>query len=186
FDVTRHQWSLLANGDLGWVQVTNFLLTGLMLVACAVGLRRALASGPGSTWAPRLVAAYGLSLVAAGVFRADPALGFPVGAPDTPAEVSWHGMLHFAAGAVGFTCVAVACFVTARRYAAEGRRGYGRFSRVTGIAFLAGFAMVASGGGSSVATLGFTATVILVWAWLSAVARDRYRTIGTTPETVRP
>lgn len=178
FDLTRHQWSLLSNGDLGWIQVTNFLLTGLMLVAFGVGLRRALAPGRAATWAPWLVAAYGASLAAAGVFRADPALGFPVGTPDGPTTVSWHGMAHFVAGGIGFTCVAAACFVIARRYAAERRPGRARFSRVTGVAFLVGFAMIASSGGSSVATVAFTAAVILIWAWLSSVALDRYRTVG--------
>lgn len=180
FDLTRHQWSLLSNGDLGWIQVANFLVTGLMLVAFGVGLRRVLAPGRAGSWAPLLVAAYGVSLVAAGVFRADPALGFPVGTPDGPATVSWHGIAHFVAGGIGFTCVAAACFVIARRYATEGRRGFARFSRVTGVAFLAGFAMIASSGGSSVATIAFTATVILVWAWLSSVALDRYRAVGRT------
>ena len=40
FDLTRHAWGLLANGELGWIQVANFTLTGAMLVAFAVGLRR--------------------------------------------------------------------------------------------------------------------------------------------------
>lgn len=181
FDLTRHQWSLLVNGDAGWIQVANFVLTGLMLVAFAVGLRRALAPGRGARWAPGLVAAYGASLVAAAVFRADPALGFPAGTPEGPPAISWHGIAHFVAGGIGFTCVAAACFVLARRYAAEGRRGFAVFSRVTGVAFLAGFAMIASSGGSPVATVAFTATVILIWAWISAVALDRYRTVHTGP-----
>jgi len=98
FDLARHQWSLLANGSNGWIQVANFVVTGLMVIAFAVGLRRALRPGKGACWAPRLIAVYGASLIAAGVFRADPALGFPVGAPEQPAAISWHGMLHFAAG----------------------------------------------------------------------------------------
>src|SRR3954463_3195739 len=35
FDLGKHSWSLLANGDLGWVQVTNFVFTGLATVAAA-------------------------------------------------------------------------------------------------------------------------------------------------------
>jgi hypothetical protein len=175
FDLRRHQWSLLANGSHGWVQITNFALTGLMVVAFAAGLRRALVAGPGAVWAPRLLAVYGVSLVAAGAFRADPALGFPAGTPEGPGEISWHGMLHFAAGGIGFTCLAAACFAIARRYAAEGRRGLARWSRATGVVFLAGFAMVASSGGSELGNLAFTAAVIAVWAWLSAVALDIYR-----------
>jgi hypothetical membrane protein len=175
FDLSRHQWSLLANGSLGWIQITNFVVTGLMVVAFAVGLRRSLATGPATRWAPRLIGGYGLSLVAAGVFRADPALGFPTGTPEGPGEVSWHGLTHLAAGAVGFTCLAAACFVLARRYAADGRRGMARWSRVTGVAFLTGFAMVASTGGSVAGNLAFTAAVLAVWTWLSAVALDAYR-----------
>ncbi|MET0865327.1 MAG: DUF998 domain-containing protein [Nakamurella sp.] len=178
FDLGLHQWSLLANGGPGWIQIANFIVTGLMVVAFAVGLRRALTPGSGARWAPRLVAVYGASLIAAGIFRADPALGFPVGTPDGPGQVSWHGLLHFAAGGVGFTCLAIACLVMGRRYGTEGARGLAVFSRVTGVVFLAGFAMVASGGGSRIANLIFTAAVILVWIWMTTVAVDRYRRIA--------
>ena len=149
FDLSRHEWSLMANGERGWIQVANLVVTGLMVIAFAVGLRRALATGTGARWAPRLVAVYGVSLVAAGLLRADPALGFPAGTPAGPGPVSWHGTAHFEAGGIGFSCLAIACFVlaersSARRYSAERRRGWARFSRLTGVVFLAGFAMVAS------------------------------------------
>src|SRR5690348_16771473 len=75
FDLSRHQWSLLANGDFGWAQIANFLLSGAMTIAFAVGLRRA----TGSRAASVLVGVYGAGLVGAGLFRADPALGFPPG-----------------------------------------------------------------------------------------------------------
>ncbi|MER7008231.1 DUF998 domain-containing protein, partial [Dactylosporangium sp. NPDC000555] len=29
FDISRHAWSLLANGSLGWIQITNLVLSGL-------------------------------------------------------------------------------------------------------------------------------------------------------------
>jgi uncharacterized protein DUF998 len=174
FDLTRHPWSMLANGDHGWIQIANFVLTGLMVIAFAVGLRRSLNRGTAARWAPRLVCVYGVSLVLAGVFRADPALGFPAGTPGGASPVSWHGALHFAAGGVGFTCLAIAGFVLARRFAVEGRPGWARYSRATAVVFLAGFAMMASGGGSRLATLGFTVAVILVWAWMTAVSVDRY------------
>ena len=56
FDLTRHAWSLLANGSLGWIQIANFVVVGAMTIAFAVGLRRAL---PAQRWAPRLVGVYG-------------------------------------------------------------------------------------------------------------------------------
>jgi hypothetical protein len=142
-----------------------------MTIAFAVGLRRA----GGGTWAPRLFAAYGVGLISAGVFRADPALGFPPGTPDGPGDVSWHGVLHLLAAGVGFACVIAACLVIAGCFAAEGRRGWARFSRLTGVLFLAGFAGVAAGAGSTWANLGFIAAVLLVWAWISALATHYYR-----------
>src|SRR6266496_2368338 len=40
FDLMRHDLSLLANGDLGWIQSTNLVLAGLLVVAFAVGMRQ--------------------------------------------------------------------------------------------------------------------------------------------------
>ena len=45
FDPTRHAASQLANGDLGWIQIATFLVTGAMTIAAAVGVRRALGTG---------------------------------------------------------------------------------------------------------------------------------------------
>ena len=72
FDPVRHEWSLLAHGPGGWVQVLNLVLTGLMVVAAAVGFRRALDGGRAGRWAPRLLAVYGVALDAAGAFRPRP------------------------------------------------------------------------------------------------------------------
>ena len=36
FDLAHDDASLLSNGSLGWIQVANFLLTGGMVVACAM------------------------------------------------------------------------------------------------------------------------------------------------------
>jgi hypothetical protein len=183
FDLTSHPWSVLANGSYGWIQVTNLLVTGLMVILFAVGLRRALASGPGALWAPRLLAVYGLGLAAAGVFRADPTDGFPVGSPPGPGVVSWHGMLHMAFAGVGFACLTAACLVLARRYASERRTGWAWFSRVVGVAFLTGFAMLASGGGSPASIITFIGAVILVSGWMTAVSFDRYRHPAVTHTT---
>jgi hypothetical membrane protein len=174
FDMSKHAWSLLSNGDLGWIQITNFIVTGLMTVAAAVGLRRALAPGRGRTSAPLLIGIYGASLIGAGIFRADPAQGFPVGTPETT-TISWHGMLHFMLGGVGFLCLIAACFVLASRFTRAGQRRLAWFSRLTGVVFLAGFVGIASGShGPTV--LAFVAAVIVVWAWLSTVSVRFYRT----------
>jgi hypothetical protein len=177
FDLTRHEWSLLAAGPGGWIQVTNLVLTGLMVAAAAVGLRRALAAGTAARWAPRLLAVYAVGLLAAGVFRADPMNGYPVGTPDgPPVAPTVHGTLHVAAGGVGFLALVAATWVLARRFQRDGDRRQAWFARITGTAFLVAFAGIASGAASPVVNLAFTAAVLLTWAWLSLTNLRLYAT----------
>lgn len=137
FDLVRHPLSLLSLGDLGWIQITNFVLGGVLFTASAVGMRRALHTGPGRRWGPWLIGVFGISLVAGGVFLADPAFGFPPGTPDgAPDQLSWHGILHAFAPLVGFLSLIAACFVFARRFAAHRQPGWAAYSVVTGVAVL--------------------------------------------------
>ncbi|WP_433162968.1 DUF998 domain-containing protein [Kribbella sp. CA-247076] len=94
FDPSRHPLSLLALGDGGWVQITNFVVTGALYVAAAAGLR------DHGRWLPRFVATFGLGLILAGVFVTDPGAGYPTGAPEARAPLTWHGLLHELAFAV--------------------------------------------------------------------------------------
>jgi hypothetical protein len=52
FDLSRHPISLLSLGSLGWIQIANFVVTGGLYVACAVGMWRALRPGRNGTWGP--------------------------------------------------------------------------------------------------------------------------------------
>lgn len=179
FDITRHDVSLLANGDFGWVQSSNFVLTGLMVVASAVGLGRALAGGRAATAAPILLAGFGIGLVAAGIFAADPMSGFPAGAPSgMPTTISAHGLLHIAAAGLGFASFAGACLALGRRFAGQSNRAWAAFSILTGALFLVAFAGLASGSGSQAVVLGFWAALILAWTWLAALATRSYRRLG--------
>ncbi len=174
FDLTRHAWSLLANGDLGFLQVANLILAGALTLAFAFGWRR---RRPESGRAAMLLGAYGGSLVLAGVFRADPALGFPVGTPADARDVSWHGMVHLAVGGIGFLCLVAACLLVARQLRAEGARRWAIATRTTGIAFLAAFVGIAAGAGSVTTTLAFVAAVVLVCGWMSAFALRLLRAV---------
>lgn len=183
FDLTRDDVSLLSNGSLGWVQIANFLITGAMVIACAIGIQRALKGGPGATWAPRLLALYGLGLIAAGIFVADPMNGFPPGTPaGRPASISVHGILHIASAGVAFLCLIAACFVLARRFASQAQRQWAIVSRATGILFLLAFVGVASGSSSPVVVLGFWLALLVVWTWLAAVAIHLYHTVSESAE----
>ncbi|GAA3671293.1 hypothetical protein GCM10022224_039420 [Nonomuraea antimicrobica] len=170
FDLTRHAWSLLANGEPGWIQTANFAVTGLATVAAAVGLRRALMPGRGARWAPILVGAFGVSMIGAALFPADPAMGFPAGTPEGPGVVTLSGILHLAVGGVGFLCLSAACYIIGSRYARHGDNGWAWYSRVTGTLFLGSFAGIASGAGGAAGTLVFVAGIVAVWCWLSLLS----------------
>jgi hypothetical membrane protein len=125
FDLSRHPISLLSLGDLGWIQIANFVVAGALFVACAIGMRRVLRPGRSGTWAPRLVGALGIGLIVAGVFTTDQGAGFPPGAPaGAPEQISWHGMLHEVGFGLAFLGMTVGCLVFARRFAALKRRGW--------------------------------------------------------------
>jgi hypothetical protein len=169
FDLTRHPLSALSNGSLGWIQITNFLVSGALTLAGAVGLRRALRGTPGGSWAPRLIGVNGIGMVAAGIFRMDPADGFPLGTPvGQPTAMSWHSYLHMAAGTVAFVALIAACFVLGRHFTRSGQRGYAIASRVAGVVFAAGDGWAMTGGRAGSLTL--CVGVLTAMIWVSVVA----------------
>jgi len=109
---------------------------------------------------------YGLGLIGAGVFRADPALGFPPGTPLDSTSISWHGLLHFLVGTIGFVGFVALCFILSGRFRELGQKGWSLFSMITGILFLAAFVGIASGSKGPV-SLYFALAVALGFGWLS-------------------
>ena len=180
FEFSKHAASLLTNGTLGWIQVVNFLVTGSLVVGAAVGVRRALAQGTGRIWAPRLLAAFGVGMIGGGLFRPDAALGFPPGTDADAAEISWHGLLHFVLGGLGFVALVAASFILARRFSQEGHRGWAVYSVIAGVVFLSAFAGLASGSGSEypVVTLAFWLAVTFIGVWLSALSALLQRSLA--------
>jgi hypothetical membrane protein len=166
FDLTRHPISMLALGEGGWVQVLNFIVAGVLSLAFAAGVRRTLRGGPGGTWGPALLAVYGAGLVVAGIFTADPALGFPPGTPDgIPATLTFHGTVHAVAPPVAFSALIAACFVLARRFRVEGAGRWSRASIATGVAAFALVVPVPPDGASVRLAIG----IVLGMAWVAAV-----------------
>lgn len=173
FDLGRHSLSALANGSGGWVQTANFGLTGLMVVAAAIGIGRAVR--PRSRLAAGLLAFFGISMLAAAVFRADPVDGFPIGTPEGyPSDVSTAGVLHFAAGGLGFLALAASCIAMAFTMARLEERRIARLSFIAGLAvvggFFAPFLVPASG---PVAGIWFS--VVVGWTWLALVSAHLQR-----------
>ena len=172
FDLVRLPLSLLSVGDGGLVQVANFIVTGLLVVMCALGMWRVLHPGPGGTWGPRLVGVFGLGLIAAGVFSPDPAFGFPPGtAQGVPSGAqSWHSQLHGIAFDVAFLALIVNCFVFVRRFAILRQRGWAAYCAATGVVLptliVLGFANMAIIG------LLFLAAGAIAVAWLASIAAN--------------
>lgn len=138
FDPTRHPLSMLSLGEHGWLQTGNFVVSGVLVMTSSVGLRRVIKAGEaGHRWGPTLMTVYGASLVWAGVFRTDPAEGFPSNTPDgPPADASWHGVLHnFAPVGMGLALL-LACVVFARGFAKEGRRGWAAYSGLAAVGYV--------------------------------------------------
>lgn len=108
FDLSRHPASLLSLGDLGFVQIANFVVTGVLYVVAAFAIREATALAVS-------IAAVGVGMIVAGVFTADPSLGFPPGAPDgVPDTLSTHAALHGVGFAVAFVAILAANLLFAR------------------------------------------------------------------------
>ncbi|GAA2996769.1 DUF998 domain-containing protein [Actinokineospora diospyrosa] len=164
FDLTRHPLSLLSTGDLGWLQILNFVIAGLLTVLGASGLARALSS----VWAPRLIRVNGIAMIAAGVFTMSPGNGFPLGAG--PGVLTWHDLGHMAAGSIAFISLIATCYVLARSYSRAGRRAHAVLSLVAGTALLVGDLWAMSGGPAGSLTLAIGA--ITAMAWVSTVAAE--------------
>jgi len=69
------------------MQIANFIVSGLLAVAIAFGMRRVLHPGPAGTVGPLLVGVYDLGIITARIFVADHALGYPAGVPSGEPDV---------------------------------------------------------------------------------------------------
>ncbi|WP_194816114.1 DUF998 domain-containing protein [Nocardia sp. XZ_19_385] len=166
FDPVKHPLSMLSLSELGWMQITNFILSGLLVLVGSIGLKRILTSGIGSTWGPRLFAAYGLGLIAGGVFVVDPGFGYPIGTPDeAPASMTWHGALHALAPAVAALALIAATIVFARRFRQEGRTGWFAASIAVPTVYLILSAITFAASDFRWMLTGGS----LIWLWASAV-----------------
>ena len=168
FNLTRHALSVLENGDLGWIQISSFLVTGLLFVAGAIGMRHFLRGSRGGTWGPRLIAIMGLGLIGAAFFQADPGLGFPPGTPMDATTLSWHGLGHLLVSMVAFLSLIAACFVFARRFAGQHQRGWAIYSGVTGVLSFVTLAVLSSG--HLWITIAFVFAMLNALVWVSVLA----------------
>ncbi|WP_199489228.1 DUF998 domain-containing protein [Micromonospora craniellae] len=162
YSPVRHPVSALALGPRGWLQTANFILCGLGITAGSV----AIADTLGSVVLAATVAAFGVSLVASGVFPMDAMRAYPPGTPDeTPVEVSMRHRLHDWAGVVVFGALPLAAIVAAVVLPEVGWKWY---SALTAAAALAGFAAFGQAWEQDRPRTGLVqrATIVVGWVWL--------------------
>jgi hypothetical protein len=171
FDIRIHSLSLLANGSGGWIHSTMMVVSGLLTVIGALGVNTVQRRAGRRSYAMITgLVVYGLGVATAGLLRADPAEGFPIGTPPgPPVVITASGVGHLVAGGIGFLGLIVACLACARRSAQAGDRIWTICSAVIGVYYLVAFAGIASGAGSAVINIAFTVAVVLGWGWLTAL-----------------
>lgn len=177
----RHPVSSLALGSRGWVQVTNFALTGTLYLAGAAGLRRARDPLLGSRLGPAVFAGVGFGLLGSAAFRTDPVSGYPPGTPDTPARPTATGARHNIAAAPIFLGIPAGALAFAWRFRQVGKRGWGLYSAATSLSTLIGSALFGAGFSqrsprlTCCAGLLQRATIATGFGWLTALSAQALR-----------
>jgi len=167
--------SSLAIGDAGWVQTLNFLISGLLVFLFAIGFRRATPLLKKSVWTSRLIAAVGIGLIGAGLFKTDPVYGYPTTEPLALAQFTPTGHLHDVFSIFVFTCAPIVIFKMRRRFTEADRKGWAAYSFLSAISMI-GFFMLAGAGFRQTPNLVEFAgvfqrvTIIIGFSWLTALS----------------
>ncbi len=143
YDPLRLAVSYLSLGDGGSIQVASFVVSGLLIIWFAVGLRRLLgdADAGGATSVPVAVGTAGTGLAIAGLFPTVPAFGFPPGTPDGfPANPPTLAYLHLLGAILFFGGMAAACLAFARAARSHGSATWAAYSIVSAVVVVAMFA----------------------------------------------
>jgi len=177
YSALRHPVSSLSLGGRGGPQVANFLASGTLCGAFAVGLSRTRTAGTAEPW---LIATSGAALVACGAFAADPVNGYPPGTPPQPDRMTRAGAAHLIASSAIMVGVPATTAVQAWRARRSGdRRWAGISTAATGLTAAsfagacAGFAQVSVL--PEVAGLLQRVAVASGFAWLFALAARALR-----------
>jgi len=179
YEPLRNFVSQLSTGERGWVQITNFVLCGVLLLVGTTGLLRSGAS----RIVTLLIGLVAVGLIAAGVFVTDPGFGYPPG-ERAPSPPSFHDMVHGVVSVIVFFTLGVVPMVVALQ--ARSSRLWAPYSLLSGVAvlvFITAAALVAAEQERIVspdAPMGVLQRISIVvgFAWLSALFM-RLRRVNT-------
>lgn len=175
FSFAEHPLSLLMLGDFGWVQQGNLILTGLMLIAAAVGFQRVMTPDNRGTSTGVALGIYGLALIGSGIFPPDPVDGFPDAS--SAAEATTSGVLHLTFGGAGFIALATAAFLMVSWFRKRNTTSQAKRARLTGFIILIGFLGGATLANSTIGVILLWIAVLTGWVWLSGTSLRVYRIV---------
>ena len=178
YDWRCHAVSSLGEGRPGWLQRTNFTLTGSLYLAAASGLARCPRRIVGPRAVTVLVAGVGAGLIGSGVFVTDPVGGFPPPSSDGdeagPAP-SRSGVLHNFFAIPIFVGIPLASMVSAVSSARRRECRWAGYSAGSGLAMVASFVLfgAAFGGAPRLGAKGGIfqrISIVSGFGWLSALS----------------
>lgn len=167
-----HPVSALSLGDRGWIQTTNFIVTGLLFLGAATALGFATDRGASSVVGAILIGIVAVGVVVSGVFAMDPMRGYPPGTGEGDPALSTHHKVHDAAGPVVFGVLPLACFAMTWSFAsAPAEPGWALYSGVSGgaLAVLVVLFARAWRRGDQYSGLIQRGYLVIGWAWLAAI-----------------
>jgi hypothetical protein len=175
YTALRFPISSLSIGNAGWIQISNFIISGTLIFLFAFGLRQSTLLLKGSLWTSRLIGAVGLGLIGAGIFSSDPVFGYPITSPLAIAQFTVHGHLHDFFSIFVFICLPIACFKFHNRFKESNEKGWARYSLFSGIAMLVAFFLAAVGfkqtpGFIEVAGVFQRLSIIIGFGWMTMLA----------------
>jgi hypothetical protein len=109
YDPMRMYISALSLGNRGWIQISNFIVLGLLLFIFTLGLSKEFRSGKASRGG--IITLYIISVLffISGPFVMDPT--------ETPADqMSVHGLIHGLSGGIVFLLMPIIIFIFLRRF----------------------------------------------------------------------
>ena len=152
YDLGTDAISTLSLGPHGWVQITAFVVVGLLVAAFGLGVRRSGGDGRAARAGGVLLVVMGAGLVGLGVFVLDP--------------VGWHGRLHDVSTGVVLNAAILAVVLLSVGWWREGRRGL--------VALGVGTALVGAALGwpadAVTIALRHTGAVLVLTVWLTTTA----------------
>lgn len=116
FDASQQSISALSLGRWGCIQMSSFILLGIIIISTVTAWRKVLAGGSGAKAYPVLTFLTGASIICCGLFRQDPAPGYD---PENLALTAptLTGLLHLLFAAIGALSSITGLIIMARRIA---------------------------------------------------------------------